>query len=332
MNEERKIIENINIEQQPDTQYVKKSAFVIMPFGAWQDIYYDKIYKSAFEYCGYETHRADDFFQPTEIMSTIWSRIKSATIILADVSGRNPNVFYELGLAHAISKPVILVTSSAEEIPFDLKAIRHIVYNKDDLFWGQNLRNAIIDTLNEPSIEQSIPSIFKPYSDNDLNNDGANVFSLDSLTGVIIDALKRKSKLKTLKIMAHSTNVIYHAFSDYLKTHRVESCELILRKFEVSDTDEKEQMNISRSIDNWRTKDLIEKLKIWAMPHDLSEYQVIIDDDVLISGIYFQDLKQPSKIGYRNVLYVTRAKYAKVIDQYIERFNLQKDVLTEYGK
>ena len=61
-------------------------------------------------------------------MADIWSAIKAAKIIIADCTGRNPNVFYEIGLAHAIGKKVVLITQSMDDIPFDLRQLRTIVY------------------------------------------------------------------------------------------------------------------------------------------------------------------------------------------------------------
>jgi nucleoside 2-deoxyribosyltransferase len=52
----------------------------------------------------------------------------SASLTVADCTGRNPNVFYEIGLAHALGKPVILITQNSEDIPFDVTHIRYIQY------------------------------------------------------------------------------------------------------------------------------------------------------------------------------------------------------------
>ena len=61
-------------------------------------------------------------------MNDIWSLINNADIIICDCTGKNPNVFYELGLAHAIGKNVICITQNTEDIPFDIKHIRYIKY------------------------------------------------------------------------------------------------------------------------------------------------------------------------------------------------------------
>jgi len=73
--------------------------------------------------------RADDFFGARSIMSDVWLAINDAQLIIADCTGRNPNVFYEIGIAHTIGKPTILLTQTLDDIPFDLQHLRCIVYD-----------------------------------------------------------------------------------------------------------------------------------------------------------------------------------------------------------
>lgn len=127
----------------------KDTCFVLMPFGGWLDDYYEAIYKPAIENAGLEPHRADDLFRPSTIVNDIWSYTKRAKVLLADLSGKNPNVFYELGLAHALAKPAILVAESMDEIPFDLRALRIIVYDKNSPDWGRVLREKIENSIKE---------------------------------------------------------------------------------------------------------------------------------------------------------------------------------------
>jgi nucleoside 2-deoxyribosyltransferase len=61
-------------------------------------------------------------------MEKIYELIRSAHIVVADMTGQNANVFYEVGYAHAIGKEVILLTQKAEDIPANLKNYKHIVY------------------------------------------------------------------------------------------------------------------------------------------------------------------------------------------------------------
>lgn len=70
-------------------------------------------------------------------------------MLLAELTNRNANVFYELGLAHALHKPVVLVCSKAneEDVPFDLRHVRVIYYDKDDPFWGTKLIEKVAEKI-----------------------------------------------------------------------------------------------------------------------------------------------------------------------------------------
>ena len=140
----------------------KKNCFIIMPFGGWFDNYFESIYIPAIEDANLTPKRADDLYRPGNIVNDIWSYTKDADVVLADLTNKNPNVFYELGLAHAITKPAVLITASMEDIPFDLRSLRVIVYDKNSPDWGeilkQKITKALIETLENP--EDAIPPTF----------------------------------------------------------------------------------------------------------------------------------------------------------------------------
>lgn len=123
--------------------------FTIMPFGGWFDDYYASVYRPAIEAAGMEPKRADDLYRPSTIVNDIWSYTQQATMILADLTGKNPNVFYELGLAHALAKPAILITESMDDVPFDLRALRVIEYDKNNPDWGESLQSNITKAIKE---------------------------------------------------------------------------------------------------------------------------------------------------------------------------------------
>ena len=129
----------------------KKSdfCFTIMPYGDWFDVYYNKIYAPAIEEAGLISKRADDLYRPSSIVHDIWQYTKESKIVLADLTGKNPNVLYELGLAHAIAKPVILIVEKMEDIPYDLRALRIIEYDKNAHNWGELLKDKIINAIKE---------------------------------------------------------------------------------------------------------------------------------------------------------------------------------------
>jgi hypothetical protein len=102
--------------------------FVLMPFDKkFQPLYDDQVRPSV-EAAGLRCERADDIRGTNVITWDIWEKINRARFLIAELTDRNPNVFYELGLAHALSKDVILITQSMEFVPFDLKSLRCIPY------------------------------------------------------------------------------------------------------------------------------------------------------------------------------------------------------------
>lgn len=102
--------------------------FVLMPFSSdLKEVYEDHI-KNVAASLNLKIARADDFFSASAVMQDVWNAISKSRLIIADCTGRNPNVFYEIGLAHTIGKPVILITQNNEDVPFDLRHIRYITY------------------------------------------------------------------------------------------------------------------------------------------------------------------------------------------------------------
>lgn len=124
------------------------TCFVMQPFGGHLGTYYDAIFKPAIEKAGLTPVRADDdIFATGKIMDQVWRGIRQATVLVAELTTKNPNVFYELGLAHALEKPVVLVSSNQEDVPFDLRHIRAIFYDQNDPFWGQKLIDKVADNI-----------------------------------------------------------------------------------------------------------------------------------------------------------------------------------------
>jgi len=80
-------------------------------------------------------------------MDQVWAGIRRAKVLVAELTTRNPNVFYELGLAHALRKPVVLVSSNQDDVPFDLQHIRVIYYDVTDPFWGQKLISKVAENI-----------------------------------------------------------------------------------------------------------------------------------------------------------------------------------------
>lgn len=108
--------------------------FVLMPFTEpWSDYIWNEEIKPIVT--GVDRHplrclRADDLFGH-DVMIDIYESIAAARIVIADITGRNANVFYELGIAHTLGKDVILLAQGTAHIPFDLLRFRHCIYSND---------------------------------------------------------------------------------------------------------------------------------------------------------------------------------------------------------
>lgn len=133
----------------------KKTCFVISPFGAPFDEYYQKVFSPAVAKADVEPIRGDDVYGTGAIIEDIFSAIMNSAFVLADVTGRNPNVNYELGVAHALGKPAVIVTQSVDDVPFDYRHLRVIVYDRTKVDWAKELEAAIhktaISVLSDPA-------------------------------------------------------------------------------------------------------------------------------------------------------------------------------------
>jgi hypothetical protein len=112
----------------PVTQKPRR-AFVVMPFDPeFNDIYILGIREVA-EKLGIVVERADDVEHNQSIPDLIKERILKCDVVIAETSKLNPNVFYEVGLAHGVQKETILLCRDVKSIPFDLGSINHLVYS-----------------------------------------------------------------------------------------------------------------------------------------------------------------------------------------------------------
>jgi nucleoside 2-deoxyribosyltransferase len=108
----------------------RRRCFIVMPFGqeALQVVYEEFVKPTLIEKCHLDCERGDDVFGSNVIMDDILESIRKADIVLADLTGKNANVFYEVGICHALGKPVLLLAQSIEDVPFDLRHRRVLLY------------------------------------------------------------------------------------------------------------------------------------------------------------------------------------------------------------
>lgn len=120
--------------------------FVIMPFSPEYESVYRQVIKPAAESFGLKVLRADDIYSPGVITEQIKAAIHQSRICIADVTGKNPNVLYEVGIAHTLDKSTILLSQSVEQIPFDLRALRVVIYDTKQI---RRARINLVSTIQE---------------------------------------------------------------------------------------------------------------------------------------------------------------------------------------
>ena len=151
MERQRRIVRLNPIFRERDFLVDEQFVFVLSPFEEpFDTIYADHVKPTVELIQGFRCLRADDIYDNRPIMEDIWRCTNEAVILIAELTGRNPNVFYETGVAHTVGKEVILITQSMEDVPFDLKHLRCIVYEytpRGIAALEQNLRNTVLNVL-----------------------------------------------------------------------------------------------------------------------------------------------------------------------------------------
>lgn len=136
----------------------QQTGFILMPFKDEFEPVHEAI-RTAIESAGLSPLRADDIFSTRSGMEKILRGIAEAEVVVADMTGRNANVFYEAGIAHMIKENVVLLTQDINDIPFDFRHIDHIEYATE----GEGIRELTEDLANvirslpaEPAVESSL--------------------------------------------------------------------------------------------------------------------------------------------------------------------------------
>jgi hypothetical protein len=135
------------IFQGRDFMLNRSLVFVLSPFREpFNTIFVDHIKPTVEAIEGVTCLRADDIYDNKPIIEDIWRSINEAHIIISELTDRNPNVFYETGIAHTVGKEVVLITQNMDDVPFDLRHLRCIVYEytpRGIQILETNLRNTI---------------------------------------------------------------------------------------------------------------------------------------------------------------------------------------------
>lgn len=113
----------------------KPTAFVAMQFGEPYDTLYRTVIRKKARDMGFEVQRIDEINRPGIIFQDIQRKIEDSKVVIAEITAPNQNVYYEVGYAHALKKPTILLAQRDKELPFDIRSYRVIFY--DDSIGGK---------------------------------------------------------------------------------------------------------------------------------------------------------------------------------------------------
>ena len=176
-----KATDSTEVLEQQETK--KKTCFVIMPIAdtsGYDNGHFTRVYrhliKPACELAGFTPIRADDVSSSNMIVVDILKKIVESDIAICDLSSRNPNVLYELGLRQAFNKKTILIKDNQTISPFDVSGFRHTEYDK---------------ALRIDNIENEVISISKAIQETDKSQDDINsIVQLLHIKPASIDATK----------------------------------------------------------------------------------------------------------------------------------------------
>src|SRR5277367_4606620 len=142
----------------------EKLCFVLMPFKHPFNDYYKQIIKPAVRELGMETIRSDEIYGTAPIIRDIWNHIWKARVVVADVTDKNPNVNYELGLCHTLGVPTVIISKREEDVPFDYRHIRCLIYRTDEPSWDDKLREGLKKTIASVFVDpQPVTDLPWPY-------------------------------------------------------------------------------------------------------------------------------------------------------------------------
>jgi hypothetical protein len=127
----RRMVARPDVAEFPHLGSTNGSVFVVMPFGVedLQVVYDDFVKPTVERRCGLQCVRGDDLFGSGVIIDDVLKAIRGSTLVIADLTGQNANVFYEVGIAHAVEVPVLLMAQSLDDVPFDVRHRRVLLYD-----------------------------------------------------------------------------------------------------------------------------------------------------------------------------------------------------------
>jgi hypothetical protein len=138
----RKIVSTFTVAKGPESSVEIRvdypEVFVVMPFSEpWSDNVFRKMLKLGIKDARFKVCRGDSIVRVGDLSTNVWRSITKAGLIVAEVSAPNPNVYYEIGLADALGKPIFLFKQESVKLPADFGGVHYYTYDLDDLAAGR---------------------------------------------------------------------------------------------------------------------------------------------------------------------------------------------------
>lgn len=226
-------------DQKVENKDYNSTCFVIMPIGELEEYedghfkkIYEQIFKPAIENAGYTPNRVDDNISSHFIQASIIKDLIEAPMAICDLSTRNPNVLYELGIRHAFNKPVVLVQEVGTERIFDINGINTIDYRPNRLYDEviedrEKIKRAIEETGKDTAGKRSLIKLLQinsaQYTKEIISGDDKTEIMLESILNEIKDVKKQNHRAKQ-KLPNINDNLIYNykdkidkKYLDYIK-------------------------------------------------------------------------------------------------------------------
>lgn len=280
----------------------QKRCFFVTPIGSEgseerqrSDTVLEFILKPAIAECGYDLPviRADQMSTPGSITTQVIEELLTCDLVVADLSGHNPNVFYELAVRHAVAKPVVQIIQKGDRIPFDVTVQRTLFYDHRD-FWAS--RKATEELIHQIRAAEADPSkVDTPLSGAILQLNLLKGDPAERADAAILNALQRlQSEVGSLRNqMNHTTSTAQPRSSSRLvfnppavpsnnRLDLFERAELAAKVF-LSNTTSAEYEKWSRAdkIDQILKGMLEGDLEVRATYNEDSKFRSIIDEMVL---------------------------------------------------
>jgi len=171
-----------------------KTCFVVSPTGnegsevrSNANKLFKYIIKPVCEACDIEPIRVDQLNDANSVTQTIIDNLETADLVIADVSGHNPNVFYEIGFRTRTKKPIIHLKTKSENLPFDINTIRTFEYDLTDLDSVEEVKSRLIQTVKSLN--------FSVSDDVDANNENVES-AFTAVTPILYQILDAVSELR----------------------------------------------------------------------------------------------------------------------------------------